>query len=503
MATLRFKGKNIIWNHHLSVPYHTLDEDKKLSFNSVKADGSLIIEGDNLIAMKSLLPQYSGEIKFIYIDPPYNTGEEGWVYNDNVNSPLMKEWLGKEVGKDDLTRHDKWLCMMTPRLKLMLELLSEDGLLAVSLDDNELYNFRVLMDDILGESSFKNNVIVSRVKKNIRESDFVPSMNIDHGYVLIFGKTDKALVDVPLKRQEKKARWHGFDAPGVRKNMEYDLFGYKPPKGRHWMYTKDRADEMIKKGELCQNPRTGKPQYHLEASDYTQIGTNWVDLQEGSSKWKFSNGEKSVELIKRLLKLHPENDSAIVLDAFAGSGTTAQAVLELNEEDEGNRRFVMIQMTEESDKEPNKNICKDITRERVVRVIEKKLKKKEVGFEYRRVGHAIDAESILSGKLPSYKQLAKYVFYLATGRTPKDSDISEKNFIAGKIDGTEVYLLYKPDLEKLAELAITYEWAKKVSSRNNKRKIVYAPACFLDDETLEEYNMKFVSIPYNLFERQK
>lgn len=119
MPTLQFKGKSIIWNHHLSVPYHALESVPQLDFQLEKADGNLIIEGDNLLALKALLPLYAGKIKCIYIDPPYNTGNEGWIYNDNANSPLLRDWLGKEVGRDDLTRHDKWLCMMTPRLKLL------------------------------------------------------------------------------------------------------------------------------------------------------------------------------------------------------------------------------------------------------------------------------------------------------------------------------------------------------------------------------------------------
>ena len=142
MPTLQFKGKNIIWNHHLSVPYHALDDVSKLLYKTEKANGNLIIEGDNLLALKALLPLYAGHIKCIYIDPPYNTGNEKWAYNDNVNSPLLKDWLGKEVAKDDLTRHDKWLCMMTPRLKLLRELLSEDGAIFISIDDNEIHNLR-------------------------------------------------------------------------------------------------------------------------------------------------------------------------------------------------------------------------------------------------------------------------------------------------------------------------------------------------------------------------
>lgn len=132
MPTIQFKGKNIIWNHHLSVPYHSLEEVTDLHYQPEKADGNMIVEGDNLLALKALLPQYAGKVKCIYIDPPYNTGEDngngqGWVYNDNVNSPMIKAWLGKEVGEDDLTKHDKWLCMMTPRLKLLRSLLAEDG----------------------------------------------------------------------------------------------------------------------------------------------------------------------------------------------------------------------------------------------------------------------------------------------------------------------------------------------------------------------------------------
>src|SRR3990167_7682441 len=132
MPSINFKGKNAIWNHHLSVPYQTLEKDQKLSIRGKNQDENLIIEADNLIALKSLLPKYQGRIKCVYIDPPYNTGNENWVYNDKVNSPLMKEWLKSTVGVDDSTRHDKWLCMMTPRLRILQELLSNDGIILVS-----------------------------------------------------------------------------------------------------------------------------------------------------------------------------------------------------------------------------------------------------------------------------------------------------------------------------------------------------------------------------------
>ena len=161
MATLNFKGKSAVWNHHLSVPYHTLEKDAKKSLKGENDSENIIIEGDNLLALKALLPQYQGKVKCIYIDPPYNTGNEGWAYNDNVSSPTIKEWVGKVVGKagEDLTRHDKWLCMMTPRLKLLRELLTEDGSIFVSIDDNEQHLLRDLMDEVFGEQNFVTNII--------------------------------------------------------------------------------------------------------------------------------------------------------------------------------------------------------------------------------------------------------------------------------------------------------------------------------------------------------
>ncbi|MDQ6990128.1 MAG: site-specific DNA-methyltransferase, partial [Mariprofundaceae bacterium] len=152
MPTLEFKGKQFVHSHHLSVPFRQLivDKDKSLS-DKPDLDGNLIIHGDNLHALKALLPQYAGKVKCIYIDPPYNTGNEGWCYNDKVNSPLIKEWLKKSanpVDKDDLERHDKWLCMMWPRLSLLRELLAEDGAIFISIDDTEQHQLRMIMDEI-------------------------------------------------------------------------------------------------------------------------------------------------------------------------------------------------------------------------------------------------------------------------------------------------------------------------------------------------------------------
>src|SRR3990170_5506907 len=161
MATLNFKGKTFVQNHHLAVKYHQLipRKDKSLT-DKVSLNNNLIIHGDNLKALKALLPTYAGKVKCIYIDPPYNTGNEGWKYNDNVNSPMMQEWLGKAVDRDDLTRHDKWLCMMMPRLKLLRELLADDGAIFISIDDFEIYNLRSVLNEVFGEENFVAEIII-------------------------------------------------------------------------------------------------------------------------------------------------------------------------------------------------------------------------------------------------------------------------------------------------------------------------------------------------------
>jgi adenine-specific DNA-methyltransferase len=161
MATLDFKGKALVQNYHLTVKYHELvpKKDKSLT-DKVRLDDNLIIHGDNLKALKALLPTYAGRVKCIYIDPPYNTGSEGWAYNDKVNSPMMQEWLNIAVDREDLTRHDKWLCMMLPRLKLLCELLDDDGIIFISIDDNEQHRLRMLLDEVLAEENFISVIVV-------------------------------------------------------------------------------------------------------------------------------------------------------------------------------------------------------------------------------------------------------------------------------------------------------------------------------------------------------
>ncbi len=197
MPTLDFKGKQFIYAHHLTVPYRPLVPDADKSLNPAGADDNLIIHGDNLQALKALFPRYAGKVKCIYIDPPYNTGNEGWVYNDKVNSPLMKEWFKEQspVDGEDLERHDKWLCMMWPRLQLLKELLADDAVIFVSIDDNEQHHLRMLMDEVFGDSGFKNSIIVRRGTKNV-QSQFatIDALSTGHDTILLYSKlSDKRL----------------------------------------------------------------------------------------------------------------------------------------------------------------------------------------------------------------------------------------------------------------------------------------------------------------------
>jgi len=192
MPTLDFKGKQFVYSHHLSVPFRELQVDTDKSLNEKPSlDDNLIIHGDNLHALKALLPLYAGKIKCVYIDPPYNTGKEGWCFNDNVRGPLIEEWLKKSanpVDKEDLERHDKWCTMMWPRISLLHELLSDDGVIFVSLDDNEVANFTEMINEIFGNKNWVGTIIW----KNVTDNN-PTNIAVEHEYVVCFAKNKGSL----------------------------------------------------------------------------------------------------------------------------------------------------------------------------------------------------------------------------------------------------------------------------------------------------------------------
>lgn len=540
MAHLQFKGKSFVQNHHLMVKYHELVPVKSRSLTkNVSLQDNLIIHGDNLLALKALLPMYAGKVKCIYIDPPYNTGNEKWAYNDNVNSPMMQEWFGKVVDREDLTRHDKWLCMMMPRLRLLKELLHPDGFICVSIGDEEVHHLRRLLEDVFGEENYRNTITVRRYDKNLSRQFFekgLTSLAAGLEYILVFSlKTSAALAPVfrdATEERQSYGYWKGFWNSADRPTMRYELLGVRPLEGQ-WKWKEVVAKEAVsnyeeylrafsKKESLEEYwARTGSSKKFIRRRPELATGKNlgvehWVSPSEGilaSSHWSdmmasesledlgiaFDN-PKNVEVIKRVIELTTE-PSDIVLDSFAGSGTTAHAVQLLNSEDGGERHFVLVECEEYADK---------ITAERVRRVIKGVTKRKaqspQAGlggsFSFFELGKAIEIAGILDGKnLPSYEDLARYVFYTATGEEFVEDRVDEqKNFI-GESKNHQVYLLYEADVNGLKNMALTLEIAKKLPAlKKDKRRLVFAPTKYLDQDHLDQYKIDFAQLPFEIYE---
>ncbi len=538
MAVLNFKGKTFVQNHHLAVKYHQLvpQKDKSLT-DKVSLNDNLIIHGDNLKALKALLPTYAGKIKCIYIDPPYNTGNENWVYNDNVNSPMMQEWLGKVVDKEDFTRHDKWLCMMMPRLKLLRELLREDGVIFVSIDDNEQHRLRILMDEVFGEVNFIANIIW---QKKFSPQNDAKYFSDNHDFIVCYaknkieGEQKSGWIINLLPRTEDMAEryknpdndsrgvWTSGDVSVKTYSKEYDYpittpsgKEVKPPRGACWRFSKEKFQELVNDnriwfGEKGDNvPRIKR--FLSEVQSGLVPVTIWLHQDVGHNqqarqelKEIFSDADfpfetpKPISLIKRIIQLSTDKNS-LILDSFAGSGTTAHAVMELNKEDGGNRRFILVECEDYADK---------ITAERARRVIkgvpnakDDKLKEGLGGtFSYFELGDPIEMESILEGdKLPGYLELARYVFYTATGEEFDPGKVDEERNFIGESKDYEVYLFYKPDIEYLRTTALTLDKARNLGEYKNKKRLVFAPSKYLDHDYLLEYRIDYCQLPFEIY----
>ena len=305
MPALQFNGKPAVECHHHTVPHHVLEFDPKLSVlgkgEKPGLDGNLIIEGDNLVALKALLPTHAGRIKCIYIDPPYNTGNEGWVYNDNLTQPQFKEWIGQTVGKEgeDATRHDKWCCMMYPRLQLFKELLRDDGAIFVSIDDNEVNHLRLLMDEVLGPDNFITAIVW---KTRNTDNRLKTMLSVDHEYVLVYSMNKSPLRGRLIDRSDFSNPDNdprgayvtdpltGKATADERPNLHFNIVNrttgdvYKPDPARGWITDKAGISDLLKQDRIWwpPNPRTGKPRkkrFLSETSERMPASSFWPDIK--------------------------------------------------------------------------------------------------------------------------------------------------------------------------------------------------------------------------------
>ena len=392
MPEIVFKGKEYVYNHHLTVPYRPLLPQAGKGVGAPDLSGNLVIHGDNLHALKSLLPRCAGAVDLIFIDPPYNTGNEGWCYSDGVNSPIMKEWLSSNpVDGEDMLRHDKWLCMMWPRLVLLRELLSETGSIWITLDDNEVHRARMVLDEVFGAVNFIANVVWQKKYSPQNDAEhFSPS----HDHLLVYAKarSDAAfrmlgrteVMDAAYKNPDGDTRgpWKASDLTRAE-HRDRDYYSIRTPsgrevfpaKGRSWSRPPEEIERLRADGQLWfgkdGNAIPSLKRFRSEVQEGTVPTTIWFrdevgDNQSAKQSLKVIMDSaifatpKPVELIERVLEIGAD-ENALILDSFAGSGTTAHAVLKANAKDGGNRRFILVEGEDYADR---------LTAERVRRAIQ-------------------------------------------------------------------------------------------------------------------------------------
>lgn len=523
MPTLNWIGKDKVINHHLDVPFRTLVPS--YSFGDAEAaKDNLIIHGDNLEALKALLPQYEGKVKLIYIDPPYNTGNEGWVYNDNVNDPKIKKWLGEVVGKEgeDLSRHDKWLCMMYPRLKLLHKLLREDGAIFISIDDNSIGFLRLMLDEIFGQNNFIASIVWQKMFTVKNSAKYLSEM---HEYILVYGRKKEVWIPRLFPRtsdldstysnpdNDSRGPWttNAIQARNFYGAGTYEIVGkdgtiYKPPKGTYWRISEENflaldADNRIWWGKDGDGiPRIKK--FLSEAKNGVVPTTLWLHTDAGQNAEAktelrsilnldddgFFTTPKPTRLIQRILQIASDPDS-IILDSFAGSGTTAHAVLKLNQEDGGQRKFIMIEM---------EDYAETITAERVRRVINgygaegKEVPGTGGGFSYLTLGPAVfTAEGALNPEVED-EALRQYIWYAETKSALPAKKLKNK-FHLGSAFGVSYYFYYI----KGVETVLDFDFLKTVKDRD-EQYVIYADSCAIDSEYLKSRNIAFKKIPRDI-----
>ncbi|NTV17574.1 MAG: site-specific DNA-methyltransferase [Chlorobiaceae bacterium] len=583
MPELLFKGKEFVFNHHLAVPHRPLVPDASLSVGELRLDGNLIIHGDNLHALKSLLPMYAGKIDCIFIDPPYNTGNEGWCYNDNVNSPMMQQWLSENpVGIEDGLRHDKWCAMIWPRLRLLHELLKDSGAIFISIDNNESQHLRMMLDEVYGADNFIAGIVWQ--KRTSPESR--KKLGAAHDIIYVYAKSKNELAFSKLVRTEEQSE--NFDNPDNDKNGQWtstDMTAQNPDpskrKDQQYKITLPNGEEVLPPPGRCWS-MLEREFLKLQSQERIWFGINgsarpriktYLSETEGVSSWTWwSNNEvghnqeakkeineilgpnnsfdypKPVRLIRRILEIATNTDS-IILDSFAGSGTTAHAVLDANRKDGGDRKFILVECEDYADSLTAERVRRVINgysfqgtqREELMRKsitfsdlkkadkllhqiagvenleshrfdkIDKKVKDGELvvegvkavierveglggSFTFCTLGEAIDMDRMLTGEsLPEFSQLGALLFHMATNEAIDPGKIAigdHGHGYLGESSAFHVWLIYKPDLEflKSRDSALTLSKAKEFAAAKpaGKRHLVFAPAKFVSQKVLDE-----------------
>ena len=556
MPTLEWIGKSKVINHHQDVPFRVLERkysfDENGQHDEDNGSENMIIRGDNLEALKALLPRYEGRVKCIYIDPPYNTGEEGWVYNDNVNDPKIKKWLGAVVGKEgeDLTRHDKWLCMMYPRLKLLQKLLADDGVIFINIGEDEHANLKLVCDEIFGVRNYVTDFGRQMKSGGAKGHYYTPSLD----YVLTYAKNIDLLpyFRAIMTQQQIDVFYKFTQEEGPRKGEKYgeerlfksslearanQRYYIQCPDGTFAIPPGETTPNELKEGLIVTPLKTDKvwkwiyPRYkqELDAGNIIFKRTNTsglVDEHGNQCKWNIYNKlwlseqqekgvvpsnlitgyenrqsaaelkklnldfnyAKPIRLIEYLLTISQMEKDAIVLDSFAGSGTTAHAVLNMNKADGGHRKFILVEMMDYAD---------SITAERVKRVIrgygEGKNAVEGTGgnFSFYDLGEPLLVGDCLNEAVAPEK-IREYIWFMETEQ-PYAPPSGGNPYYLGQHNDTGYYFYYEPQRVTVLDYTFLATITEKTSGT-----IIYADRCSITEDKLVQMGIVFKKIPRDI-----
>ena len=583
MPTLHWIGKDKVINHHAEVPFRVLQHKygyrgEQPADKTATQGGNKIIHGDNLEALKALLPEYEGRVDCIYIDPPYNTGNEGWGYNDNVNDPHIRKWLGEVVGAEgeDLSRHDKWLCMMYPRLRLLQQLLSENGVIFISIDSNELKNLQLICDEVFGSNCFVNIISWQRTYSPRNDSKGIVN---EVEYVLVYSKVQDwqplklprtAEMDAKYANPDNDvAPWTSSDpnAPGASTHqgmvyaIQHPFTGelIYPASKSCWRYNQETMldimngwcgyelrdiDDAKNRAAVCSIPVDEvrpnvlaimlKEPLELSRNKakeiydkgpwpkfyFTKQGKGGIrrktyltnlDGRVPTNFWPFSevghtdeakkelisifggkapfDTPKPTRLLERMLSIATGKDS-IVLDSFAGSGTTAHAVMMRNKADGGNRKFILIELMD---------YAESITAERIRRVMngfgEGKKAVEGLGgsFDYYELGEPLFNEDGTLNEAVGADKIRAYVYYTETHQHLARQQDTDYPYLLDYHGGTGYFFYYEPD----NVTTISYDILHIVPQKA-EHYVIYADVCTLGKEQLANMNIVFKKIPRDI-----